>query len=283
MHIVYKIVFPDRKKLGVKPSEYIGSKSNCTVVNGVILNNKGKPYWGSSRSKDFLFALENEEKTVEVLYQSDIYENALQEERRIHIELDVVANPNYFNLSIANANTFTNPSFALYKHIETGKRVRLDRNHPLVKSGIYVGITKGVKYSDERKDSISKRNVGENNPFYNKRHTDKTKKAIGLKNSQRVKSKEEIENWVKKVAKRPMTDERREILSKVNSGKLVLKNAKTGECIKIDKTEIHLYDKTIWKNPAAITQKRETCKVCGKTTTVGNIVRWHNDKCKEIK
>lgn len=283
MHIVYKIIFPNRKKLGIRPSEYIGSKSNCTIVDGIIHKANGKQYWGSSKSKDFLTALENEEKIVEVLYQSELYEDVLKEEHQCHIMLDVAANPDYFNLTIAAVNTFANPAYALYKHVETGKRVRLRRAHPLVESGVYVGITKGIKYTNERKKAISESNAGENNPFFNKSHTSETKKAIGLKNSQRVKSEEEIQNWIEKVAKRPMTEERKQILSKANTGKIMLKNIESGECIKIDKSEIHLYDKMVWKNPAAITQRRETCCVCGKISTAGNIVRWHNDKCKENK
>ena len=283
MHIVYKIIFPNRKKLGIRPSEYIGSKSNCSIVDGIIRKANGKTYWGSSKSKDFLTALENEEKIVEVLYQSELYEDVLKEERRLHIMLDVAANPDYFNLAIATVNTFADPAYALYKHVETGKRVRLHRTHPLVESGVYVGITKGIKHTAERKKAISESVTGENNPFFNKSHTPEAKKAIGLKNSQRVKSKEEIRNWVEKVAKRPMTEEHKQILSKCNTDKIMLKNVESGECIKIDKSEIHLYDKMIWKNPAAISQRRETCNVCGKTSTAGNIARWHNNNCKENK
>lgn len=53
---------------------------------------------------------------------------------------------------------------------------------------------------------MSIRNSGEKNGFFEKRHTDETKRKIGLKIKGRVKSQEEIDNWVQKVAKLPMTE-----------------------------------------------------------------------------
>lgn len=42
MNIIYKITFQHRLAQNIQPYYYIGSKTSCTVVEGVILNSKGK-------------------------------------------------------------------------------------------------------------------------------------------------------------------------------------------------------------------------------------------------
>ena len=123
---------------------------------------------------------------------------------------------------------------------------------------------------------------GEENSFYGKKHTDESKILQGIGNKGRIKSPEEISNWIEKVAKLPMTEEHKLIVSIANKDKIMLKNFDTGEVLKVDRLDLDLYDVNIWKNPATI-QKRASCEHCGITSTVGNIVRWHNDNCKERK
>ena len=95
-----------------------------------------------------------------------------------------------------------------------------------------------------------------------------------------TKSENIITNWVEKVAKKPASKLQKETASKIGKNKVMLKNINTNECIRIDRNEASTYDKTIWRNPAALKQKKETCIHCGLTTVSGNIKRWHNDKCK---
>lgn len=283
MNIVYRIVFPNRKLLGILPNEYIGSKSNCTFKDGIIYCNNGKEYWGSSKSKEYIDAIDNEEKYAEIIFKTEdkSYNNLIKEEYNIQIKYDVVSDPTFFNKSFATRSNYADPSYATYKHSITGKIVRLPRNHPKVISEEYVGVTKGVKYDENRITAMSVAFSGENNPFYGKKHSERSKKLISKKNSGRVKSQEEISNWVEKVAKLPLSEEHKKRLSESNLNKVVLKNIETGECIKIHKDYLHLYDLSIWKNPSSISQRRDTCIYCGKTSVSGNIVRWHNENCKE--
>lgn len=127
--------------------------------------------------------------------------------------------------------------------------------------------------------------AGENNSFYGRKHSDETRNHI----SEKVKdwystndiSQEKIDNWIEKVAKKPASDKQKAAASASSKGKIMLKNINTGETVKVDKTEKMLYDDTIWKNPAAISQKKDTCIHCGLTSVAGNIKRWHNDNCKK--
>jgi hypothetical protein len=60
----------------------------------------------------------------------------------------------------------------------------------------------------------------------------------------------------------------------------MLKHILTGEVKKIDKSELSSYNPKEWKNPSAISQRREVCVYCGKESVAGNIKRWHNENCK---
>ena len=153
-HIVYKITIDYKDQ---EPKYYIGSKSNCRFVNGVILDSNGKEYWGSSRDKTFLEDMNVNSKKIDVLCVFDDYEDALTKERELHIVNDVVASTRFFNKSIATESTYSNPEYASYKHVKTGDVVRLRRNHKLVKNGTYVGVTKGVPMRDGVKEILSKK------------------------------------------------------------------------------------------------------------------------------
>lgn len=276
MHIVYLFKFK-REQL---PNLYIGSKSNCSIINGKIQDKRGKIYEGSSESDLYLSALAECDYEVFVLGEFDVYNDALMAEKDSHIANDVVASPNYFNKSVASINSYTDPDYATYKNLLTGKIARLPRLHPEVLNGNWVGVTKGTILSEEEKKLRGR--SGEENSFYGKKHTDESKILQGIGNKGRIKSPEEISNWIEKVAKLPMTEEHKLIVSIANKDKIMLKNFGTGEVLKVDRLDLDLYDVNIWKNPATI-QKRASCEHCGITSTVGNIVRWHNDNCKERK
>ena len=176
MHIVYLIKL-NRDTL---PNKYIGSKSNCIVENSRIICHNGKIYTGSSRDKEYQNIMKYcDDYTVQVLASFDDYESALNAEMQIHIKYDVVASPEYFNKSIAKISNFTNPDCATYKHSLTGKIARLPRNHPKVLSGEWVGVSKGVIFTEEERKKRGKK--GELNSFHGKTHTEKTKALIGKK------------------------------------------------------------------------------------------------------
>jgi hypothetical protein len=128
---------------------------------------------------------------------------------------------------------------------------------------------------------------GSDNSFYGKTHTSETRKTISEKNKQWNKtigkSEEQIRNWVEKVAKKPASDKQKQTLSRLSKNKVMLKNIHTGEVKKVYKSELSEYNSDVWKNPAAISQRRDTCVHCGKESVAGNIKRWHNENCKMRK
>lgn len=129
-----------------------------------------------------------------------------------------------------------------------------------------------------RSKHLSEDMRGKGNPFYDKKHSEKTKKRISEANSGRTLTQEQIDNWVKKVASKTKSKEHRRKIGR--KGLVMLKHVETGECVRVPRDQSEIYDKSVWKNPAAIRQKTIVCSYCGKESTVGNINRWHNENCK---
>lgn len=57
MNIVYWFTFTDRVKNKTPPYYYIGSKHDCTFINGVIFDNRNIEYWSSCEQERFLNAI----------------------------------------------------------------------------------------------------------------------------------------------------------------------------------------------------------------------------------
>lgn len=250
MNYVYKLIFDDRKQNNDEPYYYIGSKSNSTYVDGILLDNKNKVYYGSSSLENWNEIVENNKISVEIIKEFEDYNDALNYESMLQKSLDIVADTKYFNLSIATVNNFTDPNYASYKHTRTGKTVRLARTHPMVLSGEYVGVSKGTKLSEETRKKMGR--SGAQNAFYGKCHSEETKRKIGKINSERIKTQEEIDNWVEKVSSKPKSIEHRKKIGRKNL--IMLKNKITGECIRIDKDTASDYDRIVWVNPAALSE-----------------------------
>ena len=253
MNIVYKVIFTQRIANNIKPYYYIGSKSNCIIKDGLIYDKDNKVYFGSSHYDEYDKIVKTDKCIVEILYIADTYSEALLFERDIQIENDVVASTEYFNLSIATINNFTDPEYATYKHIHEGKIVRLKRDHPLVKNGIYVGVTKcKILSSDECiKCGLS----GSDNAFFGKHHTVESKTKISESKTGKSLSnttKQKMSDSRKGVKK---TDEHKAKLGRKNL--IMLKNINTGECIRINKIDKPLYDESIWMNPYTVKCKTE--------------------------
>lgn len=251
-HIVYRLIMQNRKDVGLTPYQYIGSKSNCTVVNHQIIDSNGRPYYGSSSYDNWqqIIKEENDSIKIEVLKEFDDYTNALNYEAAVQKSLDVVADITYFNLSIATVNSYTDPNYATYKNIHSHKIVRLPRNHPLVISGEYVGVTSGAKFSQEKRRKYAK--YGKDNHFYGKHHKDSTKRTISEKRKDQgdLRKPESVVKWIENVAKAPKSKEHREKIGR--KGFIMLKNINTLETVRIHKSERYLYDDTIWMNPIRV-------------------------------
>lgn len=283
MHVVYLLEFDERKKAGIKPYAYIGSKSNAVYNDGKIFKENGKLYTTSSQDETLNELLDSDESySFSVLYSSDDYTATLQAEHDAHVSLDVVADATYFNKSVACVNTYTDPNYATYRHVETGKVARILRTHPKVLAGEWVGVTKGVVLSPE--DRAKHSMPGERNSFYGKKHSDETKAISSAKISAYYASDESLEvrqraaercRALKGVKKSP--EHRRKIGRK---GFCMIKNAETGECLRIKSENRSNYDSNIWKNPYSLSTKKWTCTNCGKIGSPPGISRWHNENCR---
>ena len=98
MNIVYWFSFEDRIKNKTPPYYYIGSKLNCTVVNSIIYDSKGKEYWSSCKQSRFLEAVNLEKPKVSILI---IDGDPIPTERLEQFKVKARDNPMYFNLVYA--------------------------------------------------------------------------------------------------------------------------------------------------------------------------------------
>lgn len=254
MHIVYKLIFENRKRNNIAPYYYIGSKSNCSITDGVIYDKRSKEYFGSSKYKKYKNIIDEEKDNITlVIYeQSNDYNYILKKEAEYQENENAVISPEYFNLSIANTKSnFTNPEYATYKHhLIEDKIIRLPRNHELVLNGTYVGVSKGTILSQEERKKRGR--SGENNPFYGKKHSDKTKQIISETNSGREISEERKQWFLENVAKMKKTPEHKKRIGR--KGLVMLMNRITGEYIRIDKESSLKLDKELWYKPGPQSQ-----------------------------
>ena len=129
-------------------------------------------------------------------------------------------------------------------------------------------------------EAVSKQMKGEGNPFYGKAHTKETIDRIILGNRNHKKTQDVIDNWVKKVAKKPKTTEHKSKIGR--KGFVMLQNIHTKEIIRVPLVEIDIvYNTSDWVNPKKIKpEAKYKCEYCDVITVKGNLARWHNDKCK---
>jgi hypothetical protein len=263
MHIVYKLTFNKRKKRNIMPFLYIGSKSNVSMENGIIYDRRGKEYYGSSTYENYSGIVESDDIEVEIIREFDEYVDALNFESMIQKSFDVVADPRYFNLAIATVNSYTDPNYATYKHTITGKTVRLPREHPMVISGIYVGVSKGTILTEEQRKRRGR--SGEENAFFGKRHTEETiEKILSSRNQTYEGNPELFQNVRQKMSETakktfsgvPKTEEQKKKMGR--KGMIVLKNKDTGETIRIYKSEKENYDLDLWINPYILSENKST-------------------------
>lgn len=263
MHVVYKLTFNKRKEQNIMPFLYIGSKSNVSIESGIIYDGRGKPYYGSSTYENYSEIVESDEIEVEIIKEFEEYFEALNYESMLQKSLDVVADPRYFNLAIATVNNFTDPNYSTYKHTITGKTVRLQRNHPMVISGEYVGVTKGMKPTKNQMRGMGGK--GENNPFYGKKHTEESKKRMISTRQKTYEDNperyEEIRSILSETATRtfkgkPLSEEQKKKIGR--KGLIMLKNKHTNETIRIPKEEKKNYDPKVWMNPYCLSENKST-------------------------
>ena len=148
MHIVYKLIFEKRKESYLFPFQYIGTKSNCQVVDGVILDSKNRPYYGSSKYRNYSTIVKDNKDgiRVEIMYIGSSYRDCLLKERDLQIENDVVMSPEYFNNMIAIDTIFHDPDYVMMKNIISGKCCRIHKDHSDIVNGLWVGVSTGSSW-----------------------------------------------------------------------------------------------------------------------------------------
>ena len=134
----------------------------------------------------------------------------------------------------------------------------------------------------ERSKILSEKTKGKGNNFYGKMHTDKTRKIISEKNlGKKTISEKGMISWIEKVAKKPSSSLQKSKLSERNKNYLTIQNKNTLKKLYIHRKKLSEYDSDTWVHPKKISpDKKDQCIHCGMSSTKGNIIRWHNDKCK---
>lgn len=99
MNIVYWFSFMNRIENKTPPYYYIGSKTNCSLKNGRIIDSKGNEYWSSCKQKLFKDALDFEKPLIKII---DISDNPLIEEEYYHKFYDVSKSRLFFNKATAS-------------------------------------------------------------------------------------------------------------------------------------------------------------------------------------
>lgn len=284
-HIVYKITLIGENL----PTAYmyVGSKTNCYIdEHGKIRDKNHRVYIGST--KDLLYnkhIKEGGDYKVEVLESVNDFKEMIRLEYKHQKNLNVVESIYYVNRSYCVVNTFTSPSYGVYKSADgDDKIVRLRTDDVLVTTGVFVGVTKGNKLTTEHKNKIGK--SGKDNPFYGKTHTPEVKKILSEANKGRKLSHAHIEK-LKESNRKQKTEEHKNKISESNKGYLVIKNIKTFESIRVKKSDYDMYyDKSLWytaNNKFFVKPKTIECEYCKKVSNIGNYKRWHSTNCKEFK
>lgn len=233
MHVVYKITLTERIKNNQLPYFYIGSKSNCRFEDGKIIDNKNKPYFGSSNYKNYKKIIQSNIGSIiiDILYIGNNYKECLQKERFLHISENVVMSPEYFNMSLAMETTYSDPSYATMRHKTSLKICRVKKDHPDVINGLWEGVSSGFHwYNDGSISKTFKENSvpegwtrgrildmkGKRHPFYGKKMD---KKAIDKIVATR-KSKNSYVAWNKGLKNcQEITQKTREKMSLSGKGK----------------------------------------------------------------
>jgi hypothetical protein len=183
------------------PKFYIGSTSEEKVLSG--------KYFGSISSKKYKELFLNEKRDnihlfkIEILSYHDTREEAIKEELRRQIELDVIKSLDYMNESLARVNGFFGRDTSGENHPQYGKTLSEE-----TKNKISNTLTGRIEPEETRKKK-SESKIGEKNSFYGKKHSVDTKNKIS-------ETKKGTESWNKGI---PMSEESKKKLSNSKKGK----------------------------------------------------------------
>ena len=183
------------------PKFYIGSTSEEKVLSG--------KYFGSIASKKYKESFLNEKKNnihlfkIEILSYHDTREDAIEEELKVQIDLDVVKSLDYMNESLARINGFFGRDTSGENHPQYGLTLSKE-----TKNKISNTLTGRVEPEETRKKKSDSK-LGDKNSFYGKKHSDETKHKIS-------KTKKGTDSWNKGI---PMSEDAKKKLSEAKKGK----------------------------------------------------------------
>lgn len=102
MHIIYNLVNLSNKSKGLKPYKYIGSKTNCEIVDNAIFCKKHKrKYWSSSKSvKESV--KKGDQWILKSWFEVDDITKIYQLEGELQDSVSAKDNDDYYNKSHAN-------------------------------------------------------------------------------------------------------------------------------------------------------------------------------------
>lgn len=252
---------------------------------------KGKVYCGSAKD---CRKLKQSDHKVYILSEHSEYSECLKMEQRIHVTNKVVSDIRFFNRGIACVNNYHNPDYGTFKHISGLKYARLRLNDPDVNWSDWVGTTKGVVYSEERKKKSSMKK--EKHPLWGSTMSEETKQKISASNKTlkdrdpdryAKKIQKMSENALKTFSGTRQTEEHVRKRTKDAKYRRLLKHIDTGEIWVYDirHTDESKIDKSVWVCTYKYscikgTAPKDTCKYCGLTAQKSSIAHWHNEKCK---
>ncbi len=308
MHIVYKIIINKLQDQNEVPYQYIGSKSNCEIVDGKIVDKRGSIYTTSSTNKEFKENMKIYGYTVELLYSSEDYEGTIEAENKYQLDNNVLYDKSYANKGIAGINIYTSPEYLTIQD-ENGLSMRIHRDD--YNPNIHKGNTYGFRwYTNGVEDILSKteiegytlgrikgKNIGEDNGFFGKKHTDDTKDKIVESRRKTYeenpeKYKEAQQKWsdnIKKVSQLPKTEKFLDQLSERGKTSIYMIHLETLEEKRIDLTDLDEYKSNGWQQYSLYRRNENSkiaetikCTYCDFTglANSSNTKKWHFENCK---
>lgn len=134
--------------------------------------------------------------------------------------------------------------------------------------------------SPEHQRSMSECKQGKNNHFYNKHHTNETKKQISISTIKRFQDTEERKKTSIATKKAMNTHEMKSLISEDSKKKwrdpIIRYNMQKSIKLAMQNEELRLHLSEKAKN-----RKKKSCPHCNITMDISNYTRWHGDKCKK--
>jgi len=183
------------------PKFYIGSTSEEKLMSG--------KYFGSISSKKYKETFLDEKKSnihlfkIEILSYHDTREEAIEEELRIQIDLNVVKSLDFMNESLARINGFFGRDTSGENHPRYGLSLSEETKNKISTARV------GRLDPEETRKKKSDSKLGDKNSFYGKEHSYETKDKIS-------KTKKGTTSWNKGI---PMSINTKKKLSESKKGK----------------------------------------------------------------